>query len=86
MRFGAVYYPEHWSDARLMHQAGFNTVPYEPALERGAWWAFAIPGVAIALVVVACSLINYGIDEISNPRLVRTRSVAGWRRTRAATT
>jgi peptide/nickel transport system permease protein len=54
------------------------------ALERGAWWAFAIPGVAIALVVVACSLINYGIDEISNPRLARTRDLARRRRVRPA--
>lgn len=39
------------------------------ALQQGAWWTFVIPGAAIALLGVACSLINYGIDEISNPRL-----------------
>jgi len=39
------------------------------ALESGAWWTFVIPGMAIALVGTALALINYGIDEISNPRL-----------------
>lgn len=46
------------------------------ALQQGAWWAFAIPGIAIALVVVACALINYGIDEISNPRLRAIKPVS----------
>lgn len=39
------------------------------ALQTGAWWTFVIPGGAIALVGTALSLINFGIDEISNPRL-----------------
>ncbi len=39
------------------------------ALQQGAWWTFVIPGCAIAAVGVACALINYGIDEVSNPRL-----------------
>jgi len=39
------------------------------ALQQGAWWTFALPGGAIALLGTACALINYGIDEISNPRL-----------------
>jgi peptide/nickel transport system permease protein len=39
------------------------------ALQTGAWWTFVFPGVAIALVGTALSLINFGIDEISNPRL-----------------
>lgn len=39
------------------------------ALLTKAWWTFIPPGVAIALVGTALVLINYGIDEISNPRL-----------------
>jgi len=44
------------------------------ALQQGAWWMFMIPGGAIALVGMACALMNYGIDEISNPRLHHARS------------
>jgi peptide/nickel transport system permease protein len=39
------------------------------ALLTGAWWTFIPPGICIALVVVSLTLINYGIDEITNPRL-----------------
>ncbi len=39
------------------------------ALMTNAWWTFIPPGVCIALVGFALVLINYGIDEISNPRL-----------------
>jgi peptide/nickel transport system permease protein len=39
------------------------------ALQTGAWWTFLPAGLCIALVGTALSLINYGIDEISNPRL-----------------
>lgn len=39
------------------------------ALLTGAWWTFIPPGVCIALVGVSLTLINYGIDEITNPRL-----------------
>ncbi len=39
------------------------------ALLTGAWWTFIPPGVAISVVGLALILINYGIDEITNPRL-----------------
>ncbi len=39
------------------------------ALLTGAWWTFIPPGVSIALIGLALTLINYGIDEITNPRL-----------------
>jgi peptide/nickel transport system permease protein len=39
------------------------------ALETGSWWHFAFPGLALALTAVSLIFINYGIDEISNPRL-----------------
>ena len=38
---------------------------------QGAWWHFVFPGVAIALTVAALVFINYGVDELSNPRLRR---------------
>lgn len=39
------------------------------ALLTGAWWTFIPPGVCIALAGFSLTLINYGIDEITNPRL-----------------
>ncbi len=56
------------------------------ALQQGAWWDFVIPGLAIALVAVACALINYGIDEVSNPRLGAGRIKVARRATAALDT
>ena len=39
------------------------------ALLRGAWWWFVPPGVGIALVGLSLVLMNFAIDEITNPRL-----------------
>ncbi|WP_298208583.1 dipeptide/oligopeptide/nickel ABC transporter permease/ATP-binding protein [Ferrimicrobium sp.] len=39
------------------------------ALELGAWWWFAVPGVLIALIGMGLVLINFGLDELGNPRL-----------------
>ncbi len=38
-------------------------------LLQGEWWHFVFPGLAISLTVLALVFINYGIDELSNPRL-----------------
>ncbi|WP_288482231.1 dipeptide/oligopeptide/nickel ABC transporter permease/ATP-binding protein [uncultured Deinococcus sp.] len=40
------------------------------ALLQGAWWWIAAPGLMIALLGTAFALINFGIDEITNPRIV----------------
>jgi peptide/nickel transport system permease protein len=40
---------------------------------QGAWWHFVFPGVALALAVAALVFVNYGVDELANPRL-RKRS------------
>ena len=42
------------------------------ALLTGAWWTFIPPGLAIATVGLSLILINYGIDEITNPRLAQS--------------
>ena len=42
------------------------------ALLTGAWWTFVPPGCAIAAVGLSLTLINYGIDEITNPRLAKS--------------
>ncbi|MFD8572993.1 ABC transporter permease [Streptomyces sp. NPDC059639] len=42
------------------------------ALAGGSWWWFIPPGLAIAVLGAALSLISFGLDEILDPRL-RTR-------------
>ena len=38
---------------------------------QGNWWHFVFPGCALALAVAALVFINYGVDELANPRLRR---------------
>jgi peptide/nickel transport system permease protein len=38
-------------------------------LITGAWWTFVPSGACIALVAFSFSLINFAIDELTNPRL-----------------
>jgi peptide/nickel transport system permease protein len=45
------------------------------ALMIGAWWAFVPSGLAVALVALGVALINYGMDEITNPRLTAARDI-----------
>ncbi|MCL4521320.1 MAG: ABC transporter permease [Firmicutes bacterium] len=46
------------------------------AMALGMWWWFIPPGFAIAIVGVALSMVNSGMDQVSNPRL-RTASKKG---------
>lgn len=41
------------------------------ALLYGAWWWFLPPGIGIALLGTSLALLNFAIDEISNPKLRR---------------
>jgi len=43
------------------------------ALFQGAWWWFAPPGLCIALLGSGLALLNFGIDEIADPRLRGSR-------------
>jgi peptide/nickel transport system permease protein len=43
------------------------------ALMSRQWWVFVPSGAAIAVVAFALALINYGVDEVSNPRLRTSR-------------
>jgi peptide/nickel transport system permease protein len=43
------------------------------ALLTGSWWTFIPTGLSIALVSFALTLINFGIDEATNPRLISER-------------
>ena len=49
----------------------------QQALSLGAWWWFIPPGLAVAFMGMGLVLLNYGIDELGNPRL---RDVASGRR------
>jgi len=51
------------------------------AVLQGEWWHFFFPGFALALSVVALVFVNYGVDELANPRLrQRTRRLGLLRR------
>ncbi|WP_381802807.1 ABC transporter permease [Streptomyces niveus] len=45
----------------------------EGALITGAWWTFVPAGTCIALVAFALAMMNYAVDQITNPRLARHR-------------
>jgi peptide/nickel transport system permease protein len=57
----------------------------QQALQLGAWWWFAPPGLAVALMGTALVLLNTGMDELGNPRLRDATRAArvGGRRVRA---
>lgn len=51
-----------------------NIAYNDEALSFGAWWSFIPPGACIALLGMGFALINFGLDEILNPRLRVYRS------------
>lgn len=56
-------------------QASWGSMLYwaksQGALLAGQWWWFVPPGLCIAVLGAGLSLINFGIDEIADPRLRR---------------
>ena len=61
-----------WSLGTMLYWAESQS-----ALQLGAWWWFAPPGLAVALIGTALVLLNFGLDEYVNPRL---REVTAGRR------
>lgn len=59
-----------------------NTSANGQALLSGAWWTFVPPGLAIALAAFALALINYSMDEITNPLLRMSGDLRALRRKR----
>nr|ACL11839.1 putative ABC-type dipeptide/oligopeptide transport systems, permease components [Arthrobacter globiformis] len=49
----------------------------EGALLTGAWWTFVPSGVCISVVAFALAMINYSVDQITNPRLRARRRGKG---------
>lgn len=43
------------------------------AINSGAWWWYVPPGLCIGLVGTSLALMNFGIDELVNPKLAGTR-------------
>jgi peptide/nickel transport system permease protein len=39
------------------------------AISSGAWWAIVPPGVLVALIILACSLVGGSMEDALNPRL-----------------
>ena len=39
------------------------------AMHVGAWWELLVPAVAIAVLGMALALMNFALDEVSNPKL-----------------
>ena len=45
----------------------------DQALLTGSWWTYVPTGLCIAFVGFALTMINFGVDEITNPRLASER-------------
>lgn len=48
----------------------------DAALLTESWWTFVPTGLCIALVGFGLSMLNFGIDELTNPRLAASRHAA----------
>jgi peptide/nickel transport system permease protein len=46
------------------------------AISVGAWWELLAPCAAIATIGIGLSLVNFGVDEVSNPRVRTLRAAA----------
>ena len=47
------------------------------AVSAGAWWALMPPGLAIVWVVLGCTLLGHGLEQVLNPRL-ETHHLSVW--------
>ena len=56
------------------------------AIQLSAWWWYAPPGICVALLGMSLVLLNFGLDELGNPRLRLTaaKSIIGRRTWRPA--
>jgi peptide/nickel transport system permease protein len=63
-----------------MNAVSWGTMLYwarvNSALMQGAWWTFVPPGLCVALVAFATTLMIYAVDEITNPRLRSEKEIS----------
>jgi peptide/nickel transport system permease protein len=50
------------------------------AVQLNAWWWYAPPGIAVALLGMSLVLLNFGLDELGNPGLRSARALRVGRR------
>jgi peptide/nickel transport system permease protein len=60
----------NWSYGVILYWAESGS-----AVNLGAWWWYLFPGLAVAVLGMSLVLINFGLDELSNPRLRSSRSL-----------
>jgi peptide/nickel transport system permease protein len=69
-----------WSLGTILYWAQSQS-----AFSVGAWWWYVPPGAAAALLGMSLVLLNFGLDELGNPRLRsvprRRRRERSWRPT-----
>ncbi|MGR5300302.1 ABC transporter permease [Vibrio alfacsensis] len=53
------------------------------AIRIGAWWELLAPSAALTILAIGLALINFSIDEISNPKLRAQKIMAKYRREEA---
>jgi peptide/nickel transport system permease protein len=46
------------------------------AMSAGAWWALVPPGFGIVWVVLGCTLLGHGLEQILNPRIQTSHHLA----------
>ncbi|MGD0196827.1 MAG: ABC transporter permease [Solirubrobacteraceae bacterium] len=54
------------------------------AINIGAWWMYLPPGLAVAILGMSLVLLNFGLDELGNPRLRASSARRAARRTGSA--
>lgn len=78
-----------WASLEFLGLGDPNTVSWgfmlhwaqqSDSIFSGLWWWFVPPGLCIALLGTGLSLINFGIDEIADPRLRSERMPGMFRR------
>ena len=65
----------HWSLGTMLYWAQSGN-----AVQLGAWWWYVPPGMCVALLGMSLVLLNFGLDELGNPRLRATGSARIGRR------
>lgn len=78
-----------WASLEFLGLGDTNTISWgsmlywaqqSDSIFSGLWWWFIPPGISIALLGAGLSLINFGIDEVADPRLRNERMPKVWKK------